>query len=370
MNKFLSFAAVLIFGFCSQHAQAGVPVTTVYCIDSSAEFATVASSLNSQTALFDNIDMRFRPGVFTFVATPSSNFMINIKMALVNVFTDGYNLRVSGEWNSGCSAQNTPGTSISTLDGSATKAILRVETVNYTATSDSPIRLQIDHLSFQNYFGVAVSAATAGIGHSMQARYLQFRNGQGPALNAGTMDGFDLQNSLFETINTGNQFDLVQIYSAQTVAIFNNTFRNIVMPPRVSSGAVVSLGQQGDPAPSGYAIFENNIIWNTNLCTQFCFLIETDNFARVRDNVLDATKIIGQPLFLSNNYNINPGFSAASGAALASNSPARDIGRTSNMAGVLFDLAGNARIQNAVVDLGAFEVSPPQADAIFANAFE
>jgi hypothetical protein len=40
------------------------------------------------------------------------------------------------------------------------------------------------------------------------------------------------------------------------------------------------------------------------------------------------------------------------------------------MAGVLFDLDGNARVQNAVVDLGAFEVTPPQTDAIFANAFE
>ena len=368
MNKFWNYAALLIISAWSLYAKAGSPSNTVYCIDNNAEFATIVSNLNSQT-LFENIDMRFRPGNFTFTATPSSNSMINLKMALVNVFTEGYRLRLSGEWNAGCSAQNAPGSSTTRLNGSSTKAILRLETSGYTAASVSPIQLQIDHLAFENFFPYAVAAFTNGEGHSMQARYLQFRNGNGSALNAGDMDSFDLQNSLFEGINTGDTGALVYTHSTQTTALFNNTFRNIVMPASPVTGSVISLGSQGEPTPSGFAIFENNIIWDINLCVQFCFLIETDSLARVRDNIVDVTKIIGAPLFLSNNYNINPGFFAGSGANLASTSSARDLGRTSNMAGVLFDFAGNARVQNAVVDLGAFELTP-LSDALFANSFE
>jgi hypothetical protein len=338
----------------------------VYCIDDSAEFQTVAAALETPVggALYQDIDMRFRPG--TFSRNTQFDTLIRARLGYTNIFTPGgsYEIRLSGQWNAGCTTQNAVGAS--TIDGVNSKGIFYAETSSeWSANTNYFINLKFDRLNFIRYVGTGLTMAAINSGNSVEFRHNIFRDGSGSAINMGE-DSMIVDNNLFENLSSAGG-SVLSLASDGAVTVTNNTFRDGGMPNFQVSNGFIALGNPNNPPFAGTAVFENNIVWGVELCAQFCRLFEADNLTRIRNNIADATSIFGTPLFVSNNLVVNPRFANSTGALLAANSPARDLGSNSVVSASV-DLFGNARIQNTVVDLGAHELSV-LPDAIFKNSF-
>ena len=226
--------------------------------------------------------------------------------------------------------------------------------------------VEIDRIDFWRYNGYGVLVRPDGGPHDVKITNSRFRAGVGTAISVNT-DTVELSNSLFENNTTGSSFFyLIDIDSEGATYTTNNTLRNNTLPSG-SQRALVKLGNTLTSAPSGYAVFENNVIYQTTLSGSSDLLM-TDTLARIRNNIFDTTLVAGTPLFISNNYNINPKFAFSAGAQLATDSPARDIGNNAALNGATLDLYGRVRVQNQVVDLGAYELTP--SENLFANGFE
>ena len=350
-------------------ALAGTPATTVYCIDDATEFSSVLSALNALSSHDRNYEFRFRPGTFpsntTYPASANFNALIAWRPRWVTVY-DHYTFKISGEWNAGCTAQNPPGGTTSTINGLDVNAILYTYEYDYTATNYTPVVVEIDRIDFWRYNGYAVLVRPEGGPHSVKITNSRFRNGIGTAISANT-DTIELSNSLFENNTTGSSFfSLVDIDTEGASYTTNNTFRSNTLPSG-SQRVLIELGSTNTVTPSGYAVFENNVIYQTTL-SGASDLLMTDTLARIRNNIFDTTLLAGSPLFISNNYNINPKFAFSAGAQLAADSPARDIGNNAALNGATLDLYGRTRVQNQVVDLGAYELTAPEN--LLANGFE
>jgi len=349
-------------------AGAGVPATVVYCIDDSTEFTSVLTALNNLPSHSNNYELRFRPGTFpsntSYPVAANVNALIAWRPRWVTTY-DQYTFKISGEWNAGCTSQNAPGGTTSTINGLDLYAIFYVDEVSYTDVNHTPLLIEIDRIDFWRFAAFGANALVAGGGHDLRISASRFRSGTGMAVSADA-DAIVIQNSLFESNAIGNFINLVDIDSEGLTLMANNTFRNNSLAG--SSRRLVGLGNPNTSSPSGVAIFENNIIYQTTMSASSDLLI-TDTLARIKNNIFDTTSIYGSPLFISDNYNVDPKFAFAAGAQLQSGSPARDLGNNASANGATIDLYGRARIQNLVVDIGAYELAPIQ-DSIFAHAFE
>lgn len=350
-------------------ALAGTPATTVYCIDDATEFSSVLSALNALSSHDRNYELRFRPGTFpsntSYPVAVNVNALIALRPRWVTVY-DNYTFKISGEWNAGCTAQNAPGGTTSTINGLDLYAILYVTDHDYTDLNYTPVVVEVDRIDFWRFSRYGALVYPRGSGHDVRVTNSRFRAGVGSALTSHA-DTIELQNSLFEGNTTGTStFTFVDIDSEGASYATNNTFRNNILPSG-STRIVVRLGNPLTSAPAGLAVFENNIIYQTTYSSG-SYLIQTDTLARVPNNMLDAMSVQGSPLFISNNYSIDPKFAFSAGAQLAADSPARDIGNNAALNGATLDLYGRARVQNQVVDLGAYELTAPEN--LLANGFE
>lgn len=369
-NPFLGMIALLLL---HANVHAGTPQSTMYCIDDSTEFTSVLATLNGLSAHDRNYDLRFRPGTFasntTYPVAANFNALIAWRPLWVTAFTN-YTFKLSGEWNAGCSAQNPPGGTTSTINGLDTNIIFYTAEVQYTATNYTPLVFDFNRIDFWRFAGYAISASAPGSGHNVQITNNRFRSGIGTAVSSDA-DSIVILNSLFENNSTGSSFfSLVDIDSEGATTMSNNTFRNNTLPSGSGTKVVVELGNSNNATPSGMAVFENNVIYQTSM-SSFSYLLSTDLQARVKNNIFDSTLVTGTPLFISNNYNVDPKFAFSSGAQVMVDSPSRDLGNNATANGATIDLYGRTRVQNMVVDLGAYELSPPVlVDELFANSFE
>jgi hypothetical protein len=360
----LALAAAVLAGLSPQaHASS----TATYCIDDNAEFQTVVNTIATTPIFANGVDIRFRPGTF---ALPGDVRPVYFSVPISGQFATSYVVNLSGGWNAGCSLQAAPGGPPTVIDALGTKSVLLSAVQPGANEANTELSSAVTQIELRNFksFGVAISTGD-GTG-SLDVNHASFRNGSGTAI-AGP--GLYLHNSFFEgNVVPAGVHALIAAGSELTTTLVNNTFRNNTVQ-KLSQinyndrNALIALGDKSSPS-GGTAVFENNIVHATTLCSDTCYLIATDNNARIRFNIIDPAKFDGTALFNSANYNIDPKFQAGSGTQLAAASPARDIGLTSSMNSIAFDLSGNDRVQGGDVDLGAYELDAP--DMLFGDGFE
>lgn len=361
-------------------ALAGVPAAQAaplaFCARSSAELDQAAAAIagaggGSGT---DGVDLRITGGTFTWperTVTISGSTTARAMLA-VPVLSGAANrvpLRVSGQWNADCSAQLSPNSTATIIDGLGTQRFL---TINRRASSTTDTRVPIADVQLDQLylFRVADRTVESRLPGTFAARNLRFVNGTGSALNTSADEQVRIRNSVFEGYTgTGG---LVYVASSGIVEFQNNTLRDNTMNLHANGlhrGLLEFLPSAGQPSGLVPAV-ENNIFHGNSLCATYCHDTWSTILYRVANNIM-AGEPYGPTLVNLHNVQVDPQFANAAGPALEPGSPARDLGDNAAVSPGDVDYYGGARIVNGVVDLGADELPPPAlANPIFANSFE
>ena len=178
-------------------------------------------------------------------------------------------------------------------------------------------------------------------------------NGGAVYLNNGALTA---RNSLF----TGN------VSTNQGGAILNAggtvTLVNCTVADNTGGTYAGGLGQTG-----GSATLLNSIFWGNNVTSLSSSNTPSANLYAAQGNLNltnDIVEFQSSPAGV-NLLNFNPFFTP--GYALAPNSPAINAGTNAYVLGNETDLAGNPRVQNSVVDLGAYESMSAGANTLYAG---
>lgn len=368
-------ATVALIAMSQFHASAAQAYSA--CISSNVALGAAIDYLWAHRPLDEDIDIRVRPGTYFWPSHPNS---ATNAMLLVNFETRlptnsaSYHFRLSGGWNAGCTQQALPGGPASIIDGANSRSplVIRLERPGPNFTENPTGTITIDNIHFYRYADSAVSIQWSEA--STTIHHARFSYGAGAAIRNFPNGGLFLHNSLFEQNINDPGISLVDVSSEENVVVANNTFRGNTLqgfPPQPTLAVgLVKLGERaGAPGVPGFATFENNIMRDNVFCEPTCGEVVTDINARLQNNIF-SSRVLGTPLLISDNYNIDPSFAFVIGVVLRPNSLARDLGNNSTMAGISRDYEGRTRLQNAVVDIGAYELSPQPADALFANGYE
>jgi hypothetical protein len=271
--------------------------------------------------------------------------------------------RVSGSWNSDCSAQSLLPQNATVLDGQGTVGIFAVDIIgagtfrlsrltlfNGTVPAAAPFSSGCADVVAEEL----TSNATVSVEH---VRFDSCRDGslriQG-SINEGLV-----RNNLFIEGQALGGPDLLARSSSGPIRINNNTFRGTTIT--IVSGTVISgLGD-------GQVVFSNNLVAETVLPSGAVELRGENLSGRNNRLLSQGGANNGSPILL-NTITANPGFLNASNARLAANSPLRDAGYSVALGGVGdTDLDGSMRVQGAAVEIGAFELAP---GALLLDGFE
>lgn len=139
--------------------------------------------------------------------------------------------------------------------------------------------------------------------------------------------------------------------------VINCTFSgNEVQGANSYGGGVALVRYATNPVLNIY----NCILWD-NVCDNYedIYSNDTNNVVAVNNTTYQAGEIAeggGGSISESNNSNADPLFVGGGDYSLQVGSPALDAGNNSYVSGYSYDILGNARISNATVDMGAYEL--------------
>lgn len=234
----------------------------------------------------------------------------------------------------------------------------------------SNAQAKIEHNIFKNNV-----SSCAGGAISCWTQYV-YTNSSGIIISNNLIYG----NKSHLNMNAGAPFGGGAIYfSNSSGKVINNT---IVNNTSDTAGGAIFCTTGSSPS------FYNNIIFgnSTNSTNENIFIIDNASDPNFYNNNIEggynAINTNGTPLVGANMNNINatPGFTnAAAGVyTLSTGSPCIDAGTTTSITSVVpaKDLAGNTRVTNAQIDMGAYEtvgtttsVEPVTTDNTFVSVF-
>ena len=362
-QNLLASALLALATLSSIHAPAAT-----FCVDSADALAT---ALASAEANGEDNDIRIRAGVYD---APDAGFHIDL-------FEGHHSLSVAGGFTDEACDARTHAAAATVLDGHDSVRPLTIETSRSSGIADPDHGITVSGLTFRRgsdaivgalkisdsgpiYGGIITVEGNAFLDNGTAAGVLE----GGPALLAAT-DGPDfaggtglfVRNNLFAR-NMGPNAPAVFVYSNNHVDVSNNTFvGNIAtdtsLDERVTFASFTFSGVD----------FSNNV-FRDNAAT---FDLHATNATDLVDNALAS--LGGTPRSESGTIAVDPRFVDEAGGdyRLAADSPLIDAGTDTPAGGAAgFDLEGNARVQGAHLDIGAYEFGAATADAIFADGFD
>jgi hypothetical protein len=343
---------------------------TVYCVGNVAELKSVVAAVSSNG--YSDFDIRIRHGYYLLGPEVGHDYALRLQ----HYFRPGYqqsgNFRISGAWNVDCSAQTSSST---LLDGQGQTGILQLTVKYYSNPSldpGDPSMLTVDRLQFAHgvvaYDPLLSRPGCLHLGFlnykpnlSIHLERLRFDACENAAVAMNAGGTLTLRNSVF-VANRGQRRSTAHLAADGGVRIYNNTFRyNELLGSDQYRGTLTLTS--GATSYVFNNIFADNI-GSPDLGTVLGLVI-------VRNNRLLTVE---GNTYLQDNTSVTPGFASQYVYHLASHSPLRDFGITPPYPGAgSHDFAGNARVQGAAIEPGAFELAPlppPASTAIFGNGFE
>lgn len=329
----------------------------VFCVKTAAELSGYLGQAQSNN---QNNTIKIVAGTIT----PSTGFTYSM--------TNAFNLDVEGGWSDDCSTQK-PNAVLTVLDGTSANTAHALG-----LTTNGSGNITIRYLTFQHYHTIANAVSM----HASQTGDLR------------------LENCLFihnTTAVTGNPSNLVAMSnsggSGSVYFLDNAVIDNTVSD--AAPGTVVSLTGGGSAAATCNLCANNNTVSGNTLSSGSpnAVVIEGVGISEVnlgnnifRGNGGTDLYIVYSPTMLidndigteagdppaagsSGNINVDPLFvnTAADDYRLRATSPARDVGDNTPPGTIRnYDLDGTARIESAIVDMGAYEFH----DIIFDDGFD
>jgi hypothetical protein len=344
-----------------------------FCVDSSD---ALAAALATAEANGEDNDIRLRAGVYD---APDAGFHIDL-------LEGHHSLSVTGGFTDDACTERTHAASATVLDGRGAVRPLTIETSRSSGIADPAHGITVGGLTFQHgsdalvsalkisdsgpiYGGIIIVEGNAFLDNGAATGVLE----GGPALLAAT-DGPDfaggtglfVRNNLFAR-NAGPNAPAVFVYSDNHIDVSNNTFVDNVstdttLDERVTFASFTFSGIN----------FSNNVFSGNNPGgASATFDLHATNVTDLVDNAIAATS--GTPRSETGTIDTDPRFvDAAHGDyRLAVDSPLIDAGTDTPAGGTAeFDLDGVARIEDAHIDIGAYERTPVNAEQIFADGFD
>ncbi len=273
-----------------------------------------------------------------------SNIVVFGSGATNDTVLDG--LVVQGKYGSGILVSNaTPALQNLALTGAGLSAI----------SVHNSSGLVISNCVFTNNLSAGNGAAINATNSTLAVQSCTFSNNSGANGGALYLGGgaLTVYNSLFALNNASIEGGAIQNAGA-TVALVNCTVASNLAG--VYGGGI---GQSG-----GSATILNSILWGNNAASLSASNTQSGNIYVAQGSVSATNDIVEFDTALggANVLNFDPLFS--SGFALSSISPAINAGSNGFVFSGETDLAGNARVQHSVVDLGAYESASTGAGAI------
>lgn len=307
-----------------------------------------------------NDEIRLAAGTYD---SPVEGFLFNS--------SEAYSLTISGGWNDDCSSTRGAGDTV--IDGGGTRRLMRIIEPN----GELEVRRIVWLDGYKDANGLASAGlqivGASGTGERVTVELNQFianENGSGGGANGGTAGGLTVQvgngnllvrNNLFVG-NSGGIAAAAYLYisgSGQGFLVNNTVAANGVAGAPIG-GIYLSPGASN---PADSFIVSNNILW-ANVGSDLRIPANT----RIYRNNIEDLQGVPNPS-TGNNFSVDPLFDGGSFISfrLKANSPMIDAGLAAPIGGLTsVDLDGNTRVQNAAVDVGAYEFP----GRIFADGFE
>ena len=347
--------AVLMLG-TSMHVRAAV-----FCVKTAAELTGYLGQAQSNN---QNNTIKIVAGTIT----PSAGFAYSM--------TNAFNLDIEGGWSDVCSTQK-PSAALTIFDGTSANAVTALGLATYGSGN-----ITVRYLTFQHYHTIANAVSM----HASQTGDLRLENClfihnttafTGNPSNLVTMGNsggsgsvYFLDNAAIDnTVSDAAPGTIVSLKGGGSAAATCNLCAN----NNTVSGNALSSGSSGAVLIEGIEVtgsliranLANNIFWGnrgTDLYINYSTTVLVANDIGTEDGTSEAAGSAGNistdPLFVdsaSGNYRLHAG------------SPASDVGENLPPGTVRsYDLDGSARIDGAIVDLGAYEFH----DMIFDDGFD
>ncbi|HVH35448.1 MAG TPA: right-handed parallel beta-helix repeat-containing protein [Tahibacter sp.] len=190
----------------------------------------------------------------------------------------------------------------------------------------------------------------------------------GPDFSGGT--GLIVRNNVFVG-NSGPNASAMFLFSNNQIEVANNT----IVGNRCTGADLVERWSIRTYTFTGLH-FSNNVFWGNNPAGlpdtyDLRLYAQNTNQTTLTNNLIQAR--IGTALAETGSLSTNPGFVDAGNGDYRpdASSPLADAGSDATAAGLMpTDVAGNARVTGARVDIGAYERAAAPADPIFTGGFE
>lgn len=322
-----------------------------FCVATSVEFA---DALSESSTNGDDDLIKLTAGAYS----PLSEY------GFIASISDDRALAISGGFSSGVDgtacATLTRNAYLTILDGSASKALLRIDSSAASSASVSVNNLTVQGVPQGGY--VVRIASSGGWSGDVVMENVSIRDNQTaePTLLLSTRGRAVIRNTeIVRNTNTGNGFgSVVQIIagnstiSGPSIIFNNNTIADNVIDDVEINVALLSQG--------GEVRVGNNVLWNISgidLYVAGDLYLSHNDIGSFQGSV---------PMEEIGAFHTPPHFLSADSYRLSVSSPLRNAGTNSFVVSGAADIEGMPRIGEATVDIGAHEFT----DVIFANGVD
>jgi hypothetical protein len=337
--------------------------THVACVASAEEFAAALSALSTSTSDNDADDIRIRIGTYS---APAGGW--------VGTVSNHHDLSIRGGYADAACAGQRMDASLTVLDGGDLDGVL---TINADAIPNSAI--EVSGLTFQNGRGSSPFQSSAGglkvgdpgpvAGGSVLIERNIFRHNIGVAgIGEAAVGGLLVATDGQPLIVRGNLFidnespnaSAAYLFSNNAIDVANNTFAGNLSTDIQSAQRVVL-----DYFTFGGLRLDDNIFWDNSIAAGVADIDVSGQFrhAELRNN--DIQSLVGTPVTSTGALSVSPGFSGDGNFRLSPTSLLIDAGAETQSGPSLVDLDGAQRVDDAAIDLGAYE-----SNYIFVAGFE